>query len=72
LGQLIHQVAALGRGDRHLALAVLTDGQPTMEYGIATVDGIGSRLLGPASQVSRRDRTSPRTLVLVHAVANRP
>jgi beta-lactamase class A len=45
LGQLVHQIARLEHGRRELAMAVLTDGQPTMEYGIETVRGIAERLL---------------------------
>jgi hypothetical protein len=45
LGQLVHQVAELRDGDRKLAIAVLTDGQPTQAYGIETVRGIAERLL---------------------------
>jgi hypothetical protein len=41
----VHQVARLERGRREIALAVLTDGQPTMAYGIETVHEIAERLL---------------------------
>jgi beta-lactamase class A len=44
-GQLVHQAAELRRGERKLSIAVLTDGQPTHEYGVATVEGIARRLL---------------------------
>ena len=45
-GQLVHQAAELRDGNRRLGLAVLTDGQPSMEAGIATVEGVASRLIG--------------------------
>jgi beta-lactamase family protein len=41
----INQVALLRRGDRRLALAVLTHGNPSAGYGHATVRGIVHRLL---------------------------
>jgi hypothetical protein len=46
LGQLVHQVAELRDGGRTVAIAVLTDGQPTHAYGIETVRGIAGRLVG--------------------------
>ncbi|MGH2963606.1 MAG: serine hydrolase [Solirubrobacterales bacterium] len=45
-GQLVHQAALLRGADRKLAIAVLTDAQPSQEYGIETVRGIAARLLG--------------------------
>jgi hypothetical protein len=44
-GQLAHQAAELRDGDRTLAIAVLTDGQPSMSYATETVRGIAERLL---------------------------
>ena len=45
-GQLVSQAAELRDGGRELAIAILTDGQPSMDYGIETVEGVASRLLG--------------------------
>jgi hypothetical protein len=45
-GQLVHQAALLRGAHRRLAIAVLTDAQPSQEYGIETVRGIAARLLG--------------------------
>ncbi|MGH2993775.1 MAG: serine hydrolase [Solirubrobacterales bacterium] len=45
-GQLVHQAALLRGGGRKLAIAVLTDAQPSHEYGTETVRGIAARLLG--------------------------
>jgi hypothetical protein len=44
-GSLVHQVARLEQGERTMALAVLTDGNPTDEYGRETIQGIAARLL---------------------------
>ncbi len=44
-GQLVHQVARLERRHRRVAIAVMTDGDPTMGYGIGTIAGVAKRLL---------------------------
>lgn len=44
-GQLVHQAAHLERGKTQIALAVLTDAQPSQAYGRETVRGIAERLL---------------------------
>ena len=48
-GSLVHQAARLERGRRTLAIAVLTDGSPSHEYGTETIRGIAARLLRPGS-----------------------
>ena len=46
LGQLVHQAAELRQPDGpRMAVAVLTDAQPTQAYGIETVRGVAERLL---------------------------
>jgi Beta-lactamase enzyme family len=44
-GWRVHQAALLRQGNRRLAIAVLTRGSPTLEYGAATITGVTSRLL---------------------------
>ena len=42
---VVHQVALVeGRGRRE-AIAILTRGSPSFEYGVATVEGVARRLL---------------------------
>jgi beta-lactamase class A len=54
IGELVHQAAALRHEDgTTIAIAVLTDAQPTQGYGIETVRGIGERLVGPHPGSSR-------------------
>jgi hypothetical protein len=45
-GHLVHQVARLERRGLFVAIAVLTDGNPSDPYGRATIRGIAARLLG--------------------------
>ncbi|MBV9466912.1 MAG: hypothetical protein JO206_09900 [Solirubrobacterales bacterium] len=46
LGQLVHQIGRL-EGHRHtFSLAVMTDGDPSMGYGIDTIQGVTGALLG--------------------------
>jgi hypothetical protein len=44
-GQVTNQAAELDRNGTPIAIAVLSDGGPSMAYGIATVEGIAARLL---------------------------
>jgi hypothetical protein len=45
LGQLVHQVARLEGHGKTFSMAVMTDGDPTMRYGIDTIAGLTAALL---------------------------
>jgi Beta-lactamase enzyme family len=45
LGQLVHQIGRLEGHGRTFAIAVMTDGDPTMQYGIDTIQGTTAALL---------------------------
>jgi hypothetical protein len=45
LGHLVNQVARLDQAHRTIQLAVMTDGDPSMAYGIETIQGVTERLL---------------------------
>jgi hypothetical protein len=44
-GQLVHQIARLQKPGKRVAIAVMTDGDPSMGYGIETIQGVTARLL---------------------------
>jgi hypothetical protein len=52
-GELVHQAAWLHGGGRKLAIAVLSDAQPSRVYGIHTVRGIADRLLARSQGATR-------------------
>jgi hypothetical protein len=56
-GRLVNQVALLRSGDRRIAVAILTDHDPSHHYGTETVRGVGSRLL---FRLERSDAPTPR------------
>jgi hypothetical protein len=57
-GQLVHQAARLKRGPLSASIAVLTDGNPSHEYGVETVRRIAERLLGVKSVRPRRGKAA--------------
>jgi hypothetical protein len=53
-GQLAHQAAELRDGRRHVAMAVLTDYQPSMSHATETIRGIAERLLASGQPAASR------------------
>jgi hypothetical protein len=49
-GWLVHQVALVERGDRRVALAVLTDSDRSQAYGQSTIRGVARRALRPLAR----------------------
>ena len=43
--RVVNQVGLLERGNRHIAIAVFTDGDPSFAYGQKTIQGVSARLL---------------------------
>ena len=46
LGEAVHQVDRLEGHGRTFSVAVMTDGNPSMQYGIDTIEGVAASLLG--------------------------
>ena len=75
LGQLVHEAALFERDGRRFSLAVLSDGNPSHEYGTATLRGVAKRLFrrppGRASQEGEAGSPAHRRagLVDVHRFA---
>lgn len=57
-GQLVHQTSFLRYRGAGFSLAVLTDGNPSMRYGIETIRGVAKRILSssPRAPSGRRSR----------------
>jgi D-alanyl-D-alanine dipeptidase len=51
-GQLVHEAALFERGDTRVSMAVLTDGNPSHEYGTETLRGVAQRLFRPQARPS--------------------
>jgi hypothetical protein len=45
LGELVHQVGRLQSHRGRIAIAVMTDGDPSMDYGIGTIEGVTAHLV---------------------------
>jgi D-alanyl-D-alanine dipeptidase len=56
-GRLVHEAALLERERERFSVAVLTDGNPSHDYGTATLRGVAERLL------ARRSRRAARSAV---------
>jgi Beta-lactamase enzyme family len=48
-GELVHQAAELRSADERLAVAILTDAQPSQPYAAETLRGVADRLVGALS-----------------------
>jgi D-alanyl-D-alanine dipeptidase len=54
-GRLVHEAALFERGDTRISMAVLTDGNPSHEYGTETLRGVAQRLFRRAGRASGRE-----------------
>jgi hypothetical protein len=51
-GLLVHEAALFERGDTRVSMAVLTDGNPSHEYGTETLRGVAQRIFEPARRAA--------------------
>jgi zinc D-Ala-D-Ala dipeptidase len=59
-GQLVHEAALFERGDTRISMAVLTDGNPSHEYGTETLRGVAQRLFRSAPAAARAQQPAPK------------
>lgn len=60
-GEVNHQVALLRHGDARVAVAILTEGNPSHAYGSETLRGVAVRLLRGLAGAARGDVSSARS-----------
>ncbi|HZN88182.1 MAG TPA: M15 family metallopeptidase [Thermoleophilaceae bacterium] len=60
LGRLVHEAALFERGSTRLSMAVLTDGNPSHEYGTATLRGVAQRVFREPARARRARRAAQR------------
>jgi D-alanyl-D-alanine dipeptidase len=53
LGRLVHEAALFVRGPQRVSMAVLSDGNPSHEYGTATLRGVAERIFKPPRAARR-------------------
>jgi zinc D-Ala-D-Ala dipeptidase len=81
LGRLVHEAALFERGNTRVSMAVLTDGNPSHDYGTETLRGVAQRVFGHRAAASQEEEAEPELggtpatrragLVDVHAYAPR-
>ena len=55
-GLVVHQAGLVELENERYAVAILTDGQPSMEHGIETIEGVAAELLRTDARPVRSDR----------------
>jgi D-alanyl-D-alanine dipeptidase len=64
-GQLVHEAALFERGHTRVSMAVLTDGNPSHEYGTETLRGVAERIFSRPRRARRaQDEEAPEELQL--------
>jgi len=59
-GQLVHEAALFERGRTRISMAVLTDGNPSHDYGTETLRGVAQRVFRPGRRVRAQQNEAPK------------
>jgi D-alanyl-D-alanine dipeptidase len=68
-GQLVHEAALFERGPLRISMAVLTDGNPSHDYGTETLRGVAQRIFGAPPHASNIPAYRRAGLIDVHHFA---
>lgn len=71
LGQLVHEAALFERGSTRVSMAVLTDGNPSHEYGTETLRGVAQRVFARHGSAAGSDNVVSHALAAHRAPAGR-